>query len=137
MKNLQMIFVDLWFLAYWQKLAVAGQLSNKACPTMLFTFFNFLSTKVVKKRHKRAFFELKIISKHKHVKTAAELPFPFLFVNTSFSRQIAKEDSRQNAAWNQRNQGKNFLQIYFTTLGVFINHMGDEIWLKSPRLMNF
>ena len=27
------------------------------------------------------------------------------FVNTSFSRQIAKEDSRQNAAWNQRNQG--------------------------------
>jgi hypothetical protein len=65
---------------------------------MLFTFLSFLSTKVVKKRHKRAFFELKIISKHKHVKTTAELPFPFLFVNTSFSRQIAKEDSRQNAA---------------------------------------
>ena len=77
---------------------MAGQLSNKACPTTLFTFAIRLLIKVVKKRLKMAFFELKIISKHKHVKTTAELPFPFLFVNTSFSKRIAKEDSRQNAA---------------------------------------
>ena len=105
----------------------------QGCLPLLFVYRQKLS----KKRLKRAFFELKIISKHKHVKTTAELPFPFLFVNTSFSKRIAKEDSRQNAAWNQRNQGKNFIQIYSTTLGTFAKHLRDEIWLNSPRFMNF